>query len=394
MRMRLFGLAIICSVLPKSISLIAQAVPGNFFIHLALPKLVPLKTFTTIQPTVFHLHGHAALCYELHIVNINEIAVELSRVQVLGSDGTTVLLDRKGKKLAAALYHSRGEPAPNKASTMEAGEQIVFYSWVQIPVGSEVPASICHRLMLRQQGAAEDQKMITPKIAVRQVTLEIESPLRGSNWLAANGPSNFSSHRRTFFFTAGNTEIPQRYAIDWLMIDKSGNTFSGDANRNESYFCYGQKVHAVANGVVTGVRDEIQQNIPGAKSRAVPITLETVGGNHVIVDLGSNIYALYAHLQPGSIRVKLGDHVKLGQVLGLLGNSGNSTEPHLHFQLIDHSSPLNGEGVPYSFRSYRLLTHGTVNVDTGKENLLPNTRLVRFEIPAENDLVQFAMEDQ
>ena len=83
------------------------------------------------------------------------------------------------------------------------------------------------------------------------------------------------------------------------------------------------------------VKDGIPENVPGANSRAVPITLETVGGNHVIIDIGGGHYAFYAHLKPGGIRVKLGDKVKRGQVIGLVGNTGNSTEPHLHFHISD-----------------------------------------------------------
>jgi len=82
--------------------------------------------------------------------------------------------------------------------------------------------------------------------------------------------------------------------------------------------------------------------------------METVAGNHVNLDLGGGVYAMYAHLQPGSIRVKLGDKVTPGQVIGLLGNSGNCGEPHLHFQLMDRNSPLNSEGLPYYFPGFKL----------------------------------------
>jgi murein DD-endopeptidase MepM/ murein hydrolase activator NlpD len=82
--------------------------------------------------------------------------------------------------------------------------------------------------------------------------------------------------------------------------------------------------------------------------------LETVGGNHVILDLGGGHYAFYAHLQPGSLRVKQGDKVKKGQVLGLVGNSGNSTEPHLHFHISNSNSPLGSEGLPYALQSFEV----------------------------------------
>ena len=102
----------------------------------------------------------------------------------------------------------------------------------------------------------------------------------------------------------------------------------------------------MADGVVTSMRNDIPQNTPGAKELAVPITLDTIGGNHVIMEIGEGLYAFYAHMQPGSVRVKVGDHVRRGQVLGLLGNSGNSSEPHLHFHICNENSELGCEGLP------------------------------------------------
>ena len=109
----------------------------------------------------------------------------------------------------------------------------------------------------------------------------------------------------------------------------------------------------------------------------------------MIVDLGGGRYAFYAHLQPGSLRVKLGDRVRQGQVVGLVGNSGNSTEPHLHFHLSDGNSPLGSEGVPYihyiheSFEQVgRCRTFGS-----GCERLTPGTR--QGELPMANMLVRF-----
>ena len=92
--------------------------------------------------------------------------------------------------------------------------------------------------------------------------------------------------------------------------------------------------------------------LPPTVSRAVPITLETVVGNHVILDIGGGRYAFYAHLKPGSLRVRVGERVKRGQVVGLVGNSGNSTEPHLHFHIMDGTSPLGSEGIPYAIEAF------------------------------------------
>ena len=89
-----------------------------------------------------------------------------------------------------------------------------------------------------------------------------------------------------------------------------------------------------------------------------PFSLETVGGNFVVVDIGKGRFAFYAHLQPGSLTVEVGDRVKLGQVLGLLGNSGNSDFPHLHFHVMDSPSPLESDGLPYEFTSF--MSEGTL----------------------------------
>jgi murein DD-endopeptidase MepM/ murein hydrolase activator NlpD len=122
----------------------------------------------------------------------------------------------------------------------------------------------------------------------------------------------------------------------------------------------------------------------------VPITLQTIGGNHVIVNLGDGVFAFYAHLQPGSITVKAGDKVRRGQVLGLVGNSGNSTEPHLHFHLSDANSPLGGEGMPYAFDSFEVESR----VPSLQAEKIPWKRLDtpeprRTELPLENMVIHF-----
>jgi len=152
----------------------------------------------------------------------------------------------------------------------------------------------------------------------------------------------------------GRARVSQRYAIDWVRPE-NGSTFRGKREDNSAYHAYGAEVIAVADGTIVAVKDGIPENVPGLTSRAVPITLETIGGNLVVHDIGQGQYAFYAHLQPGSLRVKPGDRVQRGQVLGLLGNSGNSTEPHLHFHIGNGPAILGSEGVPFVIREYELI---------------------------------------
>ena len=170
------------------------------------------------------------------------------------------------------------------------------------------------------------------------------------------------------------------------MVDESGRTHSGDPANNANYGAQGKDAIAVADGIVVATKDSIPENVPGVNSRAVPITLETVGGNHVIIDIGNGRYAFYAHLQPGSLKVKRGDRVQRGQVLGLVGNSGNSTEPHLHFHLSDSPSPLASEGIPYVHEGFELIGRCRLGLG-GCERSAPQTR--RGEIPLGGAIVRF-----
>src|SRR5262249_56214202 len=106
----------------------------------------------------------------------------------------------------------------------------------------------------------------------------IAPPLRGDNWLAGNGPSNTSGHRRTAIPIDGKARIAQRFAIDWVRLNPDGKTYTGDPLDNKNYRAYGSEALAVADGTIVAVKDGIPQNIPGENSRSVPITLEHIIG--------------------------------------------------------------------------------------------------------------------
>jgi murein DD-endopeptidase MepM/ murein hydrolase activator NlpD len=228
------------------------------------------------------------------------------------------------------------------------------YLFLAEPASGAPPAELDHRLTVHLEGDPEPLTLASVRVPVREAApLVLAPPLRGRWWQAGNGPSKASSHRKALIPVGGRARIAQRFAIDWVKLGDDGKTYRGDSAKNASYFAYGAEALAVGAGVVTEVKDGIPENIPG-REVAVPVTLETIGGNHVIVDLGGGRFAFWAHLQPGSVRVKVGDRVKRGQVLGLVGNSGNSTEPHLHFHVSDASSMLGAEGLPYAFEAFEV----------------------------------------
>lgn len=157
-----------------------------------------------------------------------------------------------------------------------------------------------------------------------------------------------SHHRFGLIMIDGTPRLARRYAIDWKR-QLAGATFSGDPADARSYHCHGHAVTAVADAVVAHAADGFPDNVPRTAagfSPARPVSLETIAGNTVVLDLGGGQYAHYAHLKLG-VRVRPGDRVRRGQLLGHIGNSGDSREPHLHFQLSDGPDVLAGEGLPY-----------------------------------------------
>jgi murein DD-endopeptidase MepM/ murein hydrolase activator NlpD len=169
-------------------------------------------------------------------------------------------------------------------------------------------------------------------------------------------------------------------------------SFHDDPKINANWYSYGTEVLAVADGTVTAVKDGIPENVPLSPNRAVPVTLETIGGNYVMLALGNGRFAFYAHLQPGSFRVKPGDHVRRGQLLGLLGNSGNSDFAHLHFHITDGGS-LASEGLPYVFESFEVMGIPEIEkIISDGWGPPPGANPEKHfrEIPAENAAVRFS----
>jgi murein DD-endopeptidase MepM/ murein hydrolase activator NlpD len=351
------------------------------------PFIVPLDVSAPAPPHAFQADGKTHLVYELHVINMSQWDCLVTRLETLSGDSAARSLESAaGAKLEDMLARP-GVTVQEKARLAPGGEAIA-YMWVSVDRPVDVPAALRHRFSVKIGDYPEELSVDTVPIAISRAITTIGPPLRGDHWLAGNGPSNSSGHRRALIPIDGRAVIAQRFAIDWVKLGTEGQTFHGDKLDNKNYYAYGVDALAVADGVVTEVKDGIPENIPGPNSRAVPITLETVGGNHVIIDIGNGNFAFYAHLQPGSLRVKLGDKVRRGQVVGLVGNSGNSTEPHLHFHIANSSSPLGSEGLPYALPSFEVEGSGW----TWKPSA--NTQPVKHanEIPLENQVVRFAVQ--
>jgi murein DD-endopeptidase MepM/ murein hydrolase activator NlpD len=352
------------------------------------PFTSPLDIYTPIAPQAFLANGKTHLAYELHVANYGGADCSITKLDILSAK-TEKSLAAYSESDLEAMTSRPGQPTASPHTKLAAGASAVIYLWLTLDSQQDVPEALRHKISMKVGAYPEDLTIeTTPLIVNRKPALVIAPPLRGDNWLAGNGPSNTSGHRRALIPVDGKSWISQRFAIDWVRLFPDGGTSHGDRADNKNYRAYGEEALAVADGVVSETKDGIPQNVPGPTSRAVPITMETIGGNHVILDLGDGIFAFYAHLQPGTLRVKVGDKVKQGQVLGLVGNSGNSTEPHLHFDICDRSSMLGSEGLPYALPWFDVQGSGWAwKASESKDAPDPH----KLEIPLENQVVRFVI---
>ena len=153
----------------------------------------------------------------------------------------------------------------------------------------------------------------------------------------------------------------QRYAYDLVKM-VNNKTYKNSALQNENYYAYGAKIVAPADGVLVEVTDGIKDNIPGEMDE------ESLAGNYCIIAHEHNEYSMIAHFKKDSICVKTGDQVKAGQLLGLCGNSGHSSEAHIHFQVMDHPDFLQAKSLRIKFHEGAEPIQGDVVTPSAAKN--------------------------
>jgi murein DD-endopeptidase MepM/ murein hydrolase activator NlpD len=188
-------------------------------------------------------------------------------------------------------------------------------------------------------------------------------PLKSGTWMAGAGAS---------FHTAHRWAIPEEFALDIFQVGADGRSFRTDGARHADFHAYGAEVVAAADGrvaaVITGAIERppmLRKSGESFESYIGRVSVQQAQnlagglpgfmGEAVILDHGGGEYSVYAHLKPGSLAVRQGETVKAGQTLGRLGSSGNSTEPHLHFQVCDRPSALSCAGLIPNFQGLDIL---------------------------------------
>ena len=320
--------------------------------------------------------------YELLVVSVFPEPVTLSSVTVLDPAGKE-LMRMEGNALAAAtqtLFAKTDTPVIPASAAVSVDVDLI------VPPDT-VPERVTHRIAYTLKADSELAVMVdglevdAPEVAInRQPAMLIKPPVTGKGWLVSSGCCEPNIHRDLRIAIDGvRIETAETFAIDWAKV-KNGRIFDGDGSKVEQHYAFKEDVLAVADGTVVSIQDGKPETTPNVPM--IPETKEDYGGNHVILEIAPNVFALYAHLHPGSLTVQVGEVVKAGAPLAKIGNTGPSMGPHLHFGLSDKPDFFAGRSLPFVFDSFTLV--GAVDFDTSEGDrvvIVPDSREVRLAYP-------------
>ena len=320
-------------------------------------------------PTPVRVEDTWLLLYELHIRSNGREPIE----------PTALSIDAVPLNLTSRVAYLDGD----------ARRHATIY--IELPA-RDLPARVRHEVEYKIGGTAGAQRVHDEGVAVRAVPrIALGAPLLGGPWVAVHSPDWPRGHRRVFYLADGRQVLPGRFAIDWVRVDELGRIARGDENEVAHHYGYGAPVLAVADGRIVAIRDTASE--PATLDARAKHSVDDASGNYVVLQLPDRRFAIYEHLQPGSLKVRAGDRVRAGQTLAALGFTGDSTGPHLHLHVSDVPTPGKGEGVAYHFQQFSLLGHYRDITQLGKarwEDRPANlTSSRQLELPASNAVVTF-----
>ena len=299
--------------------------------------------------------GRFHVVYEVQLLNTIPVPWRVTRVTVRSATGRGRALASWAGSRVRDVMRSLADGRDTRQ--IGPGEGALLHLTFSVRTRSQLPTSLVHELQLANPdpGNGAPARVVgigAPAKLVRRAPAVLGPPLQGDRWLAADGCCLARRHVRAFQPYGGGLFTAQRFAIDWERLDPNGRLFVGDKRVLTNWEGYGETILAVADGTVVRAIDGLPNQVPGALPEGLaPLEAD---GNAVFLRLRDGRIVFYAHMIPGSVTVREGDRVVRGQLLGRVGNSGNSSAPHLHIHVIDRNAIFGADGLPYVFSSFSI----------------------------------------
>lgn len=304
------------------------------------------------------MSGRRAVNFDLFVRNALPDTAELVEVLLTVRDGT-------GRPVLQRLVNENGmissiETVPRRVIAPGAAQ--TFFNPIHEFLEETPLDTLIYDLRFRTVGSNVERVVrtrVTPTVYVTKTRLRL--PLDGP--LLAYDNHDFYSHHRRFdvdhplaaaLGVSGNSG---RCAFDLSIVDADGRMFRGDGSRNEDWYSWGAPVRAPGAGrVVSMANDQPDFQIGKTSFKPPPLPFDPMlfAGNYVAIDHENGEFSLVAHMQQGSVRVRVGDRVRLGDVLGVVGFSGSVITVHTHYQL-QRGSTFSEEGLPAYFERFERL---------------------------------------
>lgn len=343
--------------------------------------------------------GRYWVAYELSVFNDAPRAATLTGVQTLESDPDGSVIHTRDQSVVAANMLIAGDAATalGGSAVIPAGRTGILVLRDAYDSADEIPDRFTHRISATYAAATTDQGHLAAVYPDElsqvggPITIGLDSPvligapLTGADWVANNGLATdaLNSHSNVVIPVGGRVNAAERYAVDFIRLaPEAMATYRGDPGLNASYLAFGQPLLAVADATVVRVVSDQADIAPRVLPQLERLDLAT--GNAVVLDLGDGVFALYAHMQQDSATVQVGDRVHKGEVIGRLGNSGNTSEPHLHFQL-QRGPLMDADNVAWVID--RFTSSGAISPDG--ESIVPGSGPRTTETPVGGSISDF-----
>jgi murein DD-endopeptidase MepM/ murein hydrolase activator NlpD len=330
---------------------------------LAAAPLAAAPTASTLpaHPLIERTRDAQHLNFDLLFTNDGDKPLELKGLEV-------TLFDREGRFFSQRRLDRNGDPTTMSLATLPnrtlpvKGRLVVFNPFASFPSDAWL-GDLRYVATFRQGENGPESKVelrVAPQAFAPKTALRM--PLDGEVFVH-DGHDLLAHHRRlditggmTTHF--GITANFMRYAHDFTIADAQGKLYRTDGATPEDWYGFGAPVHATGDGVVRAMRDGARDNRKGGpppfEQDAIMKDLTLFLGNYVVIDHGNGEYSLFAHMKQGSVRVREGQRVKQGEVIGAMGMSGDAFLVHLHYQL--QSGPKWEEGLPAYFTNVQVNT--------------------------------------